>query len=414
MKETEYKERFRSYEEIGYICAALEILSPRFRAVECSKYYNPEEAEKLRVKYSKLNKLYCDMSRELTFGIFKPIDGYKGEDFDLDHYFNYMKNMPLKDFLVMFTGIPEAEINRAFISYDGRRRLFNSKIALFGTTQVAEALFTDRNGFLSQLYSMVCECRNSRLAAVRAEERKLKEEQEELARAKREEEKRLALEEELKKAALAEEKKRAALEEAEKKRIEEEKKALEEEKKRRELEEKAAEEEAKKRAEVIVKRAMAEEERAKELALKKQEEEKAAQEAQALAARASRKEKEDAIRKLKAIKQTEVKGIPQPKPSPKPVEVLLDPETGYPEGLKLLADKTRFVILNGLKEKGEMSGQEIAGKYDLAASTVSHHMTQMRDLGLVNERHVNVTKYYSVNKAGIEALLKAIKDNFCE
>lgn len=66
--------------------------------------------------------------------------------------------------------------------------------------------------------------------------------------------------------------------------------------------------------------------------------------------------------------------------------------------LKVIADETRFSILEILSTNGPMIGKEIAAKLSIATSTLSHHMEQLRSIGIIHEERVKNSKYYSVNK----------------
>lgn len=82
------------------------------------------------------------------------------------------------------------------------------------------------------------------------------------------------------------------------------------------------------------------------------------------------------------------------------------------EGLKMMSDKTRYKILVLLKEKKSLSGIEIAEYMGLATSTVSHHMTQLKNSGLVHEETVGNTKYYSINEYGIKNCISVLEKTF--
>lgn len=66
--------------------------------------------------------------------------------------------------------------------------------------------------------------------------------------------------------------------------------------------------------------------------------------------------------------------------------------------LKVIADESRFSILEILSKNGPMIGKEIAAKLSIATSTLSHHMDQLRSIGIIHEERVKNSKYYSVNK----------------
>lgn len=83
-----------------------------------------------------------------------------------------------------------------------------------------------------------------------------------------------------------------------------------------------------------------------------------------------------------------------------------------PQQLKMLSDNTRFRILKLLKDNGHLSGIEIAEKMNLATSTVSHHMTQLKSCGLVHEEPTKNTKYFSLNQVSIKHCIQILEDTF--
>ena len=82
------------------------------------------------------------------------------------------------------------------------------------------------------------------------------------------------------------------------------------------------------------------------------------------------------------------------------------------KALKALADGTRYQILTLLAAQGPMRGLDIAKKVSIAASTVSHHMEQLRDCGLVTEEQVKSAKYYGLSRQGSAELLEELKKDF--
>ena len=80
--------------------------------------------------------------------------------------------------------------------------------------------------------------------------------------------------------------------------------------------------------------------------------------------------------------------------------------------LKAIADPTRYQILTILAQEGPMRGMDIAKKVSVATSTISHHMEQMKDCGLVTEEPVKNAKYYGLSKQSAKALLDEIASDF--
>ena len=82
------------------------------------------------------------------------------------------------------------------------------------------------------------------------------------------------------------------------------------------------------------------------------------------------------------------------------------------KALKALADPTRYQILMLLAKEGPMRGMDIAKIAAVAASTISHHMEQMKECGLITEEPVKNSKYYSLSKQSAKALLDEIAIDF--
>ena len=82
------------------------------------------------------------------------------------------------------------------------------------------------------------------------------------------------------------------------------------------------------------------------------------------------------------------------------------------KALKAIADPTRYQILSILAQEGPMRGMDIAKKVSVATSTISHHMEQMKDCGLVTEEPVKNSKYYGLSKQSVKALIDEIARDF--
>jgi hypothetical protein len=74
---------------------------------------------------------------------------------------------------------------------------------------------------------------------------------------------------------------------------------------------------------------------------------------------------------------------------------------------KALGDLTRIRII-ALLQQGPLHGQAIAGKLGLKAPTITHHMTKLREVGLIKERRDKNTIYFSLNTKILEMSAKAI------
>ncbi len=82
------------------------------------------------------------------------------------------------------------------------------------------------------------------------------------------------------------------------------------------------------------------------------------------------------------------------------------------ELLKIMADPTRYKILALLKEKKHLNGIELAENLKLSTSTISHHMSQLKNGGLIHEEPVGNTKYYSLNEVAIKNCIETLEKTF--
>jgi DNA-binding transcriptional ArsR family regulator len=76
------------------------------------------------------------------------------------------------------------------------------------------------------------------------------------------------------------------------------------------------------------------------------------------------------------------------------------PETNLLDLLKALADESRLKILRLLGEH-EYSVGDLARSVELGEPTVSHHLTRLREVGLVSLRMAGNQRYYRLNGTGL-------------
>lgn len=77
--------------------------------------------------------------------------------------------------------------------------------------------------------------------------------------------------------------------------------------------------------------------------------------------------------------------------------------------LRAVADATRYQILTLLAKEGPQRGMDIAKKVSIAASTVSHHMDQLKEGGLITEEQVKNSKYYGLDRRNAALLLDELR-----
>ncbi|MGL4798172.1 MAG: ArsR/SmtB family transcription factor [Cellulosilyticaceae bacterium] len=80
--------------------------------------------------------------------------------------------------------------------------------------------------------------------------------------------------------------------------------------------------------------------------------------------------------------------------------------------MKVMADETRFMILELLAAGTPMMGRELAEKLGLSTATISHHMEQLRMCGLVTEERIKNSKYYGVATHSIGYFMDYMKRQF--
>ncbi|MDD6037884.1 MAG: metalloregulator ArsR/SmtB family transcription factor [bacterium] len=77
--------------------------------------------------------------------------------------------------------------------------------------------------------------------------------------------------------------------------------------------------------------------------------------------------------------------------------------------LKVVSDETRIQIVDLLSESGTANGKKIAKWARLAPSTVSHHMEQLVECGIVKEVKIGTSKEYSIDYENGENFLMELE-----
>jgi len=77
--------------------------------------------------------------------------------------------------------------------------------------------------------------------------------------------------------------------------------------------------------------------------------------------------------------------------------------------LKVLADESRLRIL-GILAAGPRTGGELAELCELRASTVSHHLHRLRELGVVSVRAEGASKVYSLDADALASLQQPLRE----
>ena len=77
---------------------------------------------------------------------------------------------------------------------------------------------------------------------------------------------------------------------------------------------------------------------------------------------------------------------------------------GFQQSFKALSGPTRREILRLLRD-GPLPAGEIAAQFDMTAATVSHHLSTLRDAGLVLDEKKGKFIYYELNTSVLDELL---------
>jgi len=82
---------------------------------------------------------------------------------------------------------------------------------------------------------------------------------------------------------------------------------------------------------------------------------------------------------------------------------------GYYTAFEGLGDKTRLQIIDLLMENNEMFAQQVIHQLNLKQSTVSRHLNQLQQSGLVLVHQEGNTKYFSLNKNELKKVAKSLQ-----
>lgn len=77
---------------------------------------------------------------------------------------------------------------------------------------------------------------------------------------------------------------------------------------------------------------------------------------------------------------------------------------GFQQTFKALSDPTRREILQLLKDNPLTAG-EIAAQFDTSAATISHHLSILRDAGLVSDEKRGKYISYELNMSVVDEIL---------
>lgn len=76
---------------------------------------------------------------------------------------------------------------------------------------------------------------------------------------------------------------------------------------------------------------------------------------------------------------------------------------GFQETFKALSDPTRREILRLLRDRAKTAG-EIGSHFDMTGATISHHLSVLREAGLISDRRQGKYIYYELNLSVLDEL----------
>lgn len=81
---------------------------------------------------------------------------------------------------------------------------------------------------------------------------------------------------------------------------------------------------------------------------------------------------------------------------------------------KALGDPTRRRILEMLAKEGDLTAGDIASRFDISAPSISHHLSILKNAGLVVDTRQRQTIVYSLNTTVFQEVIKWMYDLFGE
>ncbi len=75
------------------------------------------------------------------------------------------------------------------------------------------------------------------------------------------------------------------------------------------------------------------------------------------------------------------------------------------DAFKALGDPTRRQILEILSREGDLTAGEIASRFDMSAPSVSHHLSALKNAGLIVDTRRRQSIVYSLNTTVFQSLV---------
>mgnify|MGYP001082334648 FL=1 len=77
---------------------------------------------------------------------------------------------------------------------------------------------------------------------------------------------------------------------------------------------------------------------------------------------------------------------------------------GFQQTFKALSDPTRREILQ-LLQNGSLAAGDIAAKFQVSGATISHHLSVLRDAGLILDEKRGKYIYYELNMSVVDEII---------
>jgi DNA-binding transcriptional ArsR family regulator len=98
---------------------------------------------------------------------------------------------------------------------------------------------------------------------------------------------------------------------------------------------------------------------------------------------------------------------------------MTDPENSLGRRVQAIADPTRRLILQALKERGGCSldkqvglcASDIETRIHLSQPTISHHMSVLREAGLVEAEKLGQWMWYRRNEAALREFARSLRES---
>ena len=75
----------------------------------------------------------------------------------------------------------------------------------------------------------------------------------------------------------------------------------------------------------------------------------------------------------------------------------------FQETFKALSDPTRREILRLLRDRAKTAG-EIGSRFDMTGATISHHLSVLREAGLISDQRRGKYIYYELNLSVLDEI----------